>query len=90
MSRCLITYETFPGPGDYSPAGLRLLARQLGQLARLDFSAEEQRQEAIARAGKMSIQGVQPKLSGVLRVGLGRVEIGGRGGTYILTPQVPD
>ena len=90
MSRCLITYETFPGPGDYSPAGLRLLARQLGQLARLDFSAEEQRQEAIARAGKMSIQGVQPKLSAVLRVGLGRLEIVDRGGTYILKPQVPD
>ena len=68
MSRCLITYEMFPGPGDYSPAGLRLLARGLGQLARLDFSAEEQRQAAIARAGKMSIQGVQPKLSAVLRV----------------------
>ena len=51
---------------------------------------EEQRREAIARAGKMSIQGIQPKLSAVLRISSGRFEIVDRGGTYILKPQVSD
>lgn len=90
MNRCLITYDPMTGPGDYSAEGLRLLNRNLTSLKRLEFSAEEQRQEAIARAGKMSIQGIQPKLSAVLKITEGRFDIVDRGGTYILKPPTVD
>lgn len=90
MNRCLITYEPLPVSADYSAEGLRLLNRNLKSLQRLEFSAEEQRQEAVARAGKMSIQGIQPKLSAVLKVTEGRLEIVDRGGTYILKPPILD
>jgi serine/threonine-protein kinase HipA len=74
----------------YSEKGLKLIHRGLTSLAPLEFSAEQQRQEAINRAGKMSIQGLQPKLSAVLRVSEGRLEIVDRGGRYILKPQSID
>jgi serine/threonine-protein kinase HipA len=74
----------------YSEKGLKLIHRGLKSLAPLEFSAEQQRQEAINRAGKMSIQGLQPKLSAVLRVSEGRLEIVDRGGRYILKPQSAD
>jgi len=88
MNRCPISYE--PCKGRYSPRGLKLLARQLTDLRDLPFSARELRQEAAARAGKMSIQGVQPKLSARLRVMENRFEIVDLGGTYILKPQIDD
>jgi serine/threonine-protein kinase HipA len=86
MNRCPITYQPLSEGAIYSPAGLRLLHRDLGKLALLEFTAEQQRQEAISRAGKMSIQGVQLKLSAVLRVTEGRFEVVDRGGRYILKP----
>ncbi len=84
--RCLITYEPFDGDGDYSARGLRLLDRQLRSLAPLDYTAEEQHQQAIERAGKMSIQGVQVKLSAVLKVRAGRFELVDKEGRFILKP----
>jgi len=63
-----------------------LLHRNLTSLAPLEFTAEQQRQEAIRRAGKMSVQGLQLKLSAVLRITQGRFEIVDRGGQYILKP----
>ena len=86
MNRCPISYEPLPAGADYSPAGLRLLDRRLAALARLEFTAEQQRQEAIRRAGKMSVQGLQLKLSAVLRIKEGRFEVVDRGGRYILKP----
>jgi serine/threonine-protein kinase HipA len=68
MKRCLITYETFEGEGDYSISGLKVLDRNLQSLSALDYTADEQRQEALNRAGKMSLQGIQLKLSAVLMV----------------------
>ena len=62
MSRCPITYEELPVGSYYSIKGLRQLNRQLTGLLDLPFSAEEQRQEALRRAGKMSVQGLQLKL----------------------------
>jgi serine/threonine-protein kinase HipA len=62
----------------------------LTSLAPLEFTAEQQRQEAISRAGKMSIQGLQLKLSAVLRITEGRFEIVDRRGQYILKPQSLD
>lgn len=48
---------------DYSAPGLRLLDRALRSLARLEYTAAEQRQEALRRVGKMSVQRMQLKLS---------------------------
>lgn len=91
MNRCPITYEPLADDekGGYSREGLRSLSRTLTHLADLPLDAEQQRSEALARAGKMSIQGVQPKLSARLRVKEGRFEIVDRGGEYILKPQSP-
>ena len=90
MNRCPITYEPLADHQIYSPQGLRLLNRSLKSLAPLEFTAEQQRQEAISRVGKMSIQGLQLKLSAVLRISEGRFKIVDRGGQYILKPQSLD
>ncbi len=87
MKYCPITYEPLPEGAAYSAEGLRLLNRNLESLAPLNFSAEQQRQEAISRTGKMSVQGLQLKLSAVLRITEGRFEIVDRDGRYILKPQ---
>lgn len=86
MKRCLITYEPIEGDGDYSPRGLKLLDRNLASLSSLDYTAAEQRQEALERAGKMSIQGVQLKLSAVLKVKAGAFDVVDRNGRFILKP----
>ena len=66
MNRCPLTYH--PCQGLYSETGLKLLSRRLTGLKELPFTAQELRQEAAARADKMSIQGVQPKLSAQLHI----------------------
>ena len=71
----------------YSEAGLKLLATGLKTLNDLEFTAEEQRKEAFIRAAKMSIQGVQPKLSAVLSIKEGKFILVDKGGRYILKPQ---
>ena len=86
--RCLITYQ--PSPVDYSPEGLKRISRNLNKLDDLPFSKGDLRLEAAARAEKMSIQGVQPKLSARLNTSQGKFEIVDRGGTYILKPQSAD
>ena len=84
-----MTYDRLPEDASsrYSSAALTKLARGLGDLEDLALTAEEQRREAMRRAVRMSIQGVQPKLSTRLAVRRGRFEIIDRGGTYILKPQ---
>ncbi|MCK5132796.1 MAG: HipA domain-containing protein [Candidatus Sabulitectum sp.] len=89
MSRCPITYEEC-GESAYSIRGLRLLNRKLTHLDPLPFTAVEQRREALVRAGKMSIQGIQTKLSVMLSVKTSRFEIVDAGGRYILKPQHSD
>lgn len=86
MNRCPVTYEEC-GAARYSAAGLRLLSPGLTQLKDFPYSAEAQRREALIRASKMSIQGVQPKLSALLSVKTGLFEIVDRGGRYIIKPQ---
>jgi serine/threonine-protein kinase HipA len=56
-------------------------------LKELEYTAEEQRREAYNRASKMSVQGVQPKLSAKLSIKDGEFEIVDTGGKYILKPQ---
>lgn len=84
--RCLITNEPWAGPEPYSPAGLRQLDRRLKSLAPLPYTREQLLEEAAARAGKMSIQGMQPKVSTALRATQGRMEVVDHDGRYIVKP----
>ena len=86
MNRCPITYNPC-GDKRYSVAGLKLLSTGLLSLKDLEYTAEEQRQEAFNRASRMSIQGVQPKLSARLNIKKEKFEIVDTGGRYILKPQ---
>jgi serine/threonine-protein kinase HipA len=84
--RCPITYEDIPVASRYSQRGLRRLSKTLADLRDLPYSAEEQIIEARKRSSKMSIQGVQPKLSAKLRVKESIFSLVEQGGTYILKP----
>ena len=86
MNFCPITYQPC-GDKKYSDNGLKLLSRNLTQLKDLPLTQEEQLREAAIRADKMSIQGVQPKLSAKLNVKDEVFDIVDRGGEYILKPQ---
>jgi len=86
MSRCPITYS-LSTENPYSDAGLRLLSAGLKTLKDLEYTADEQRKEAFNRASRMSIQGVQPKLSAILNIKDEKFEIVDKGGKYILKPQ---
>ncbi len=88
MSICPITYEEVC-QGKYSPRGLQKLSRSLKQLQDLPYTAADQIFEAAARAPKMSIQGVQPKLSAGLNTRKNGFELVDTGGRYILKPQNP-
>ncbi|HUZ17683.1 MAG TPA: HipA domain-containing protein [Spirochaetia bacterium] len=85
--RCPITYDEIPDGARYSPRGLRALSPRLSQLADLPYTQAEQLEAAARTAAKLSIQGVQPKLSARLDVSGGRLELVERGGTYIIKPQ---
>jgi serine/threonine-protein kinase HipA len=88
MNRCPITYQTCDGR--YSAKGLKLLSRGLTELKELPFSAQELRREAAARSDKLSIQGVQPKLSALLNVKKQQFDLCDRYGHYILKPQIAE
>ena len=89
MNICPITLEPVEGGGLYSRAGLRAVHPRLENLLPLHLTQEEQLREARLRADKMSIQGVQPKLSAVLKPKESRFEIVDRGGQFILKPNPP-
>lgn len=84
---CPITYEPILATEKYSQKGLKLLSPKLITLENLAFSAKELQEEAFARADKMSIQGVQPKLSAILDVPKNSFKLVENGGLYILKPQ---
>ncbi|MFN6087322.1 MAG: HipA domain-containing protein [Cyclobacteriaceae bacterium] len=86
MNRCPITYELC-GEQKYSAQGLKLLSPKLKDLLDFPYNKGDQLKEAMARATKMSIQGVQPKLSVRLNVSAGIFEIADQGGTFIIKPQ---
>lgn len=86
MNICPITYQPC-GDKKYSEKGLKFLSRSLTQLNDLPLTQEEQLREAAIRAVKMSIPGVQPKLSAKLNVKDEIFDIVDRGGDYILKPQ---
>jgi serine/threonine-protein kinase HipA len=87
MKYCPITYQPVGDDEVYSQQGLHQLSQQLKSLDSLAYTAAEQRIEAVGRAGKMSVQGVQTKLSAQLKVKEGRFEIVDQYGHYILKPQ---
>ncbi|WP_010302261.1 HipA domain-containing protein [Candidatus Odyssella thessalonicensis] len=88
MRRCPITYEELSKEEDsYSQKGLRLLSRQLTDLAPFPYSQAEQLEQAKMMAAKLSIQGVQPKISATLNSKKQQFEITELGGTFIIKPQ---
>ena len=87
MNRCPITYELIEN-GRYSKEGLKRLSRTLSNLEDLPYSAKEQRKEAAFRMQKMSIQGVQPKLSAVLNKKKAIFEVVDQFGKFIIKPQI--
>jgi len=86
MNRCPISYELC-GENQYAASGLKKLSRSLKELKLLPFSAQEQRKEAAVRMKRMSIQGVQPKLSANLDTRNSTFEIVNQKGKYIIKPQ---
>lgn len=85
MNRCPITYELC-GTQKYSQKGLELLSRRMTHLNDFPFTPKEQIQLAAQLAAKLSIQGVQPKLSVILNFAKKQFEIVERGGRFILKP----
>ncbi len=85
MIICPITYQQ--SETKYSAKGLKILSRRLTELNDLQFTAQELRREAASRSSKMSIQGVQPKLSAVLNVQKEKFDIVDINGKFILKPQ---
>lgn len=85
MNRCPITYEILDTER-YSTRGLKLLSARLKNLNDFPFSAQEQRELAMQYASKLSIQGVQPKLSVRLNTSKEQFELVESGGTFIVKP----
>ena len=93
MSKCLITYNTSKPlvvGTSFSPEGLSYINKKLMSLKPLSFNQKELRTEALAISDKISIQGVQPKLSARLNFKNNRFDIVEKRGTYIIKVQVPD
>jgi serine/threonine-protein kinase HipA len=86
---CPINLEPADDGGLFSRSGLRAVHPRLKNLLPLHLTQEQQLSEARLRADKMSIQGVQPKLSAVIKPKEGRFEIVDRGGRFILKPNPP-
>lgn len=86
MNRCPITYEIC-GEERYSLEGVRKFSQRLVTLRDFPYTAAEQRVEAALRASKMSIQGMQPKLSARLNIKEACFEIRDKGGRYLIKPQ---
>jgi serine/threonine-protein kinase HipA len=86
MNKCPVTYEPC-GEDRYSVKGITMFSRRLQSINDFPYSEQEQRIEAALRAGKMSVQGIQPKLSVRLNLQKAMFEIVDRGGRYIIKPQ---
>lgn len=85
MNRCPITYEPC-GHERYSKKGLKLLSKSLTDLKAFPYSAKEQVQIAAQLASKLSIQGVQPKLSVSLNINAQTFQIMEKKGEFIIKP----
>ncbi len=88
--RCPITYQELQPGQRYSLQGIKMLSRKLSDLRDFPYTTQEQLEQARRLAVKMSIQGVQPKLSAVLSLKAQTFQIVDTGGRFILKPQVPE
>ena len=88
MNRCPITYQNC-GDQKYSIEGLHLLSKNLDKPIIFPYTQDQQLKLAAKYATKLSIQGVQPKLSVRLNVPHGHFEIVETKGTYIIKPHNP-
>ena len=86
MVYCPITLEPLPTGRSYSEAGLRSIHPKLKTIKPLEYSYADQLKEVRQRSDKMSIQGVQPKLSAVLKLKDSSFALVDRGGRFILKP----
>ena len=86
MANCPINLEPLPAGRSYSEAGLRSIHSKLNHLEPLEYSYAAQLAEVRQRSDKMSIQGVQPKLSAVLKLKDSSFALVDRGGRFILKP----
>ena len=89
MKICPITYEEIPESKRYSHKGLSLLAKGVSEMKDFPYTNEEQLEQARLNAVKLSIQGVQPKLSITFSKKENSFKIVEKGGQYILKPQAP-
>lgn len=89
MNTCPITYENCDN-SKYSKKGLKQLSSRLKSLNDFPYTLEEQWQEARGLAGKLSIQGVQAKLSARMNTRKQQFEPVEKNGEFILKPQSPD
>lgn len=89
MKYCPITLEPLPEGRIYSEAGLKSIHPRLKHLEPLPYSNEEQLRQARLRSDKMSIQGMQPKLSAVLKLKDTAFALVDQGGRFILKPNPP-
>lgn len=87
MKYCPISHELISDNQNYSSRGLKSLSPVLKQLKPLNFNQQMLRTEVASRAGKMSIPGVQTKLSAQLKIKEGCFDIVSEQGHYILKPQ---
>lgn len=90
MPYCPITYETLLNKEKYSQKGLKKLSKTLKDLNSIPFTQEELRQEARNQVEKISIQGMQPKMSARLNISKQCFELVNSQGTFILKPQTLD
>ena len=86
MANCPINLEPLPTGRSYSETGLRSIHSKLKHLEPLEYSYAAQLAEVRRRSDKMSIQGVQPKLSAVLKLKDSSFALVDRGGRFILKP----
>lgn len=85
MNRCPITYDEC-GDQKYSEKGLKTLEKRMQHLNNFPFTAEQQLALAAEYANKLSIQGIQPKISVRLSVSKHQFEVVDRRGTFIVKP----
>jgi serine/threonine-protein kinase HipA len=90
IHRCHFTYEKHKNGQCYSESGLKKLDARLKNLQIFPYNQQEQTLEVHRHAGKISIQGIQPKLSAKLSVKNENFQLVDRDGEYIIKTQVND
>lgn len=88
MRKCTFSYRQVEHR--YDPSALKRLNPRLDDLADLDYTSQELMYEVGLRASKLSIQGVQPKLSARLDLKNQAFQLVERKGQFILKPPSPN